>query len=345
MPELYIREALEHGERGPRGNIVAIQPYMLATDYLSEGAFSLKVEGYLRAAAERGWLGERTLVALPEYLGTWLVALGEDSRVHRAGTVEEAVRGIVRAHPLAFARHWAAASAPDRARHAVFALKAEVMAAVYQRTFSTLARTYGVTIVAGSILLPAPRLEGGRLLPGRGALQNVAPTYRPDGHAVALSRKTFPTAPEQPFVAGAPAADSLPVINAGPGRLGVLVCADSWYPEAYAALRAGRAKIVVVVSYCAPEGCWDHPWGGYSGAPAPADVDGADVGALTERQAWCKYALLGRIAASGAGVGVNVFLRGRLWDLGSAGGTMVHRYGETLLAPEVDGATLVNVWL
>jgi len=66
--------------------------------------------------------------------------------------------------------------------------------------------------------------------------------------------------------------------------------------------------------------------------------------ALTEGQAWRKHALARRIARSGARHGINVFLRGALWDLGSDGLSLMVSDG---VATETgaDGAALLNLWL
>jgi hypothetical protein len=223
----------------------------------------------------------------------------------------------------------------------VFALKARRMAEVYQRVFAELARIYRVTIVAGSILLPEPRLQDGVLVAGRGPLANVSVVYRYDGAAVALSRKVFPTAMELPFVAPG-RMEELPVLNTGAGRLGVLVCTDSWYPDVYHHLRARRVEIVAVPSCWEPADLWDDPWRGYSGAPGPEDVAPQDVGQLSQREACAKYGMAGRIASCGASAGVNVYLRGGLWDLEFGGEAIVYREGEVR---RLDGAALVNVWL
>jgi len=339
-----IKDSVELGKPSLRGNVVAVQPYVRPTDYITASAFSLKMNGYLDEARQRRWLSERTVVVFPEYVGAWLVAVGERPGVHRATTVASAMGALARAHPLAFTRHWLRAGARDRARAALFRLKAEEMAAAYEATFSALARTYGVTIVAGSIILPAPRLEGGRLVAGTGPLANVAVVYRSDGAAVGLSRKVYPTAEEAAFIAPGRVED-IPVLNTGCGKMGVLVCADAWYPEPYEVLRSKGAEIVAVVSYSPGDDAWSRPWRGYSGHPAPEDVDPADVDVLDEGDAWVKYGMVGRIDSCGAPWGVQVSLRGRLWDLGSDGTTMVVLGDDTYRTDRVDGAALVNAWL
>jgi hypothetical protein len=86
-------------------------------------------------------------------------------------------------------------------------------------------------------------------------------------------------------------------------------------------------------------------WRGYSGWPNPSDVSAGDPGNITEWQAFMKYALPGRLPKSGIPDGVQVSLRGSLWDLGSHGTTVVVRKGKVRVAPMVDGAQIVNVWL
>ncbi len=344
MPELSIQEPIVFGEEGEHGNIIAIQPYMVPSDYSSEGSFSLKMNGYLDQVKQRGWIGDRTIVVLPEYLGTWLVVVGENSRVYHAATVQSALRCLAKSSPIQFLRHWLGARVPDRTMAALFRLKAARMAAIYDRTFASLAETYHVTIIAGSIILPSPHLAEGHLTAGDGPLVNVSVLYRPDGVAFGMSTKVHPTDDEAAFVQGG-SLEALPVLNTACGRLGVLICADSWYPEPYEVLRRRDVQVLAVVSYSLPDGAWDLPWQGYSGREAPPDVDCRDIGVLTEEQAWRKYAMVGRFATCGAAVGVNVFLRGSLWDLGSDGRTTLIRGENVDQASPAGGATLVNCWL
>jgi len=344
VPELSIEEAAVFGEEREHGNIVAIQPFMVPSDYSSEGSFSLKINGYLDAAKQRDWFRDRTIVVLPEYLGTWLVAAGERHGVYHTSSINDALRGIIKGSPLRFLRRWLRSRVEDRGTDAIFHLKAPRMAAIYHRTFSLLAQTYHVTIVAGSIILPSPHLEAGRLAVGNGALANVSVTYRPDGAAIGMSTKVHPTDDESSFIQGGKVED-LPVLNTACGRLGVLVCADSWHPEPYQVMREKGVELLTVVSYCLPDDGWDRPWGGYGKAQLPPDADCRDIGVLTEGQAWLKYAMVGRFATCGATLGVNVFLRGSLWDLGSDGYTTVIREGTVNQLSRVSGATLVNCWL
>ena len=326
-----------------QGNLVAIQPRMIPADYHSAGRFAAKMEGYFAQARMEGMLHERTVVLLPEYVGTWLVVLGEKQSVLTAPTITRALSTMVLSNPLAMARALCATRAPDRLRAALFQMKAREMAAVYQGTFSSLAARYHVTILAGSIVLPAPSVRDGVLTAGAGPLQNVAVLYLPDGRADAqLVRKVDLTREEQRFLVPGATRD-LPVISTPAGRLGVLLCADAWFPENYRQLRALGAQIIVVPSFITGDGKLATRWQGYDGAPAPADVAATDVQRLTQGQAWARYALLGRLPTAGAPLGIHVCLRGHLWNLGSDGVTTVARGKTSFTAPAGDDACIIDV--
>jgi predicted amidohydrolase len=342
---LYLDDRIESGRDAGRGNLLGIQPYMLASDYVSEETFFEKIDGYLEAASQKGWLNPCTIAVLPEYLGSWLVILGEKAQVHQAKTINQAMRPIVLRNILPFIQELFSAREGNKVNASIFRIKAAQMAQAYQSVFSKLAAKYGVTIVGGTILLPSPSIQEGRITPGKGALYNVSAVFRPDGQVhPALSVKSFPIATELPFVAsGSPG--NLPIFETPAGRLGVLVCADSFYPQAYERIKSLKADLIAVPSFSMGKGLWNQPWGNYSGAETPADVDPDDAGLLTEGEAWHKYALLGRIASAGVKYGVNVFLHGELWDLEAENSPSIMVNGQAWVESIATRAALLNLWL
>ena len=330
-----------------KGNLVGVQPYMEAKDYSSQGAFEAAIKNYLYDAAAKQFLNPKSIVIFPEYIGTWLVAMNEKPSVYNADTVNEAMLWIVLRHPFDFFSYYRKAKGKAPQTAAIFQLKAKAMAEAYYQTFSKLASKYEVTIVAGSILLPEPFADEKGMLqvqPG-GNLYNMTAVFNPDGSMnPSLVKKIYPINEEKGFVSAADA-NSLPVFETPAGKLGVLVCADAWYPEPYRILKEKGAELLAVPSYAAGNNIWDNLWGGYNGAPTPNDVDQTDVGKITERDAWGKYTMGGRAAAANIKYGVNVFLRGKLWDLGSDGETIVFGEGNLLLGEEKDGAGISCVWL
>jgi predicted amidohydrolase len=337
-------ESVELGSPSRRGNLLGIQPWMRVTDYASEEAFFARLETYFRAAVEKGWIGEKTIVLLPEYLGTWLVAAEESAAVFAAPTLASAMRQLITSHLGAFAREFLFAHEKQRVEASLFRLKAVEMARIYQTVFSRLAKQFALTLVAGSILLPDPYVERGQVQAGTGPLYNTCAVFRPDGRAEPrLVKKIFPTAGEKPFVRAA-RVETLPVFETPAGKLGVLICADSWFPEAVEKMRALGAEILAVPSAVLPGEDWGQLWQGYSGYPEPEDVDREDIRRLNEEQAWDKYALEGRFARSGAAFGMNIFFCGDLWDLTApCAGRWKMIAGQSMRKASREGAALINL--
>jgi hypothetical protein len=304
-----------------KGNILAVQPLMQPEDYSSEQHFFHKMDAYLKLADENGLLLENTTVLLPEYLGTWLVVNQEKISVLKAPTLTSAMFQIVLSQPYRFFKSFRLhRNEQDKVAAAIFRMKAHSMADIYGNVFKALAKQYQVRIVAGSIILPEPQIVNNNIQvdPGQ-PLFNISVVFEASGKIhPAIVKKVFPIDSEIPFVTSGNTED-IPVFHSPEGTIGVLVCADSWYPEPYRQLKFQQAEVVLVSSYCSGNGTMEAKWQGYNGAEMPEDVDAKDIGSLTEFQAWQKYALPGRLASSGAKLGVNVFLSGQLWDLGSDG--------------------------
>jgi predicted amidohydrolase len=342
---LHLTQTLSHGDDTGRGNLLGVQPYMTAADYAVPASLGAKLNGYLDEAARRGWINARTIVVFPEHIGTWLAAAGGGDAVIKATTLAAALRPLVLRNWWRFIPAFVRAREADRVAAGLFRINAASMLSIYQEVFGGLAQNYGVTIVAGSIVLPDPRVEDGRIHPGSGPLYNVSAVFAPDGRVhPRLARKIHPIESEQPFVTAASLVD-LPVFETPAGWLGVLVCADGWYPEPYAQLGTQGVDLIAVPSYVAGVGLWRQPWGGYNGSATPADVDLNDVGVLTEGEAWRRYCLAGRMASSAARAGINVFLRGEIWDLGGDSGDTLAIHGETVIETSSERAAILNLWL
>lgn len=347
LDNLSIPNIHQLGSDRGRGNLLGIEPYMVPQDYASKDSFFNKLNSYLLAAQREKWLNEKTIIVFPEYVGSWLVLAEEGEKIFQVSTFNAAERTMVLSHPLRFIANWLAAREKGRAEAAFFRMKANQMAKIYQDVFSQLAREYAVTIIAGSIVLPALQTSGGRLILTDGPLHNTSVVYQPDGKPYPRPiSKVFPTAQELPFISPAQVND-LPSFDTPAGRLGVLVCADSWFPQAYGPLKEQGIDLLAVPSFGAfATHTWNQPWLGYDGWPAPTDVDLNDITELTEGQAWNKYSLAGRIQSSGATYGMNVFLRGKLWDQDSGGwpATLV-RDGDIFVEEQTQKAAILNLWL
>jgi len=347
LNELTQPDLHQLGSDRARGNLLGIAPYMTPQDYMSQESYFDKLNVYLQIAQHAGWLNEKTIVLFPEHLGTWLVFANENKKIFQAPTLDAAERAMVLLHPVKFILHFLKSTEKGRAEAAFFRVKAKQMAAIHYDVFSQLARNYAITLIAGSTILPAPQISNGELLLNEGPLRSVSILYQPDGtpHPQLLF-KAFPTSRELDFITPAAAKD-IPSFETPAGRLGVLICADSWYPQTYTSLNKDGIEILAVPSFdILGMEYWHQPWPGYDGWPLPADVDGNDIKRITEAQAWKKYSLAGRISSSGARYGMNIFLRGRLWDqdLGGKPATLV-RENEVFVEELSQKAVMLNLWL
>lgn len=333
------------GEAICERNVVGIQPFMITEDYLSEQQFQAKMSGYFEEAGKAGFLRDKTIVLLPEYLGTWLVINGEKESVASYADIQSAMGVMILSNPINFIRSYLDhGEESDKVAASLFRMKSADMAAVYSRVFRNLASTFNVTIVAGSIVLPGPAVQQNEIVvSSKQPLYNASFVFYPDGsidpHIV---RKSYPIASELPFLKSAPI-DSLPLFHLHGTSAAVLVCADSWYPDSYKMVDSLDAALILVPSYCTGEGTMAKKWKGYDGGAMPEDVDKEDVGRISEGEAWARYALPGRMARSKAKAGVNVFLRGKLWDLGSDGQPFFVREGQLLNVPASEKAGIWNL--
>jgi predicted amidohydrolase len=334
------------GKNQNKGNMIGIQAYMAVGDYASEKAFYQKIEGFLEKTKQEGFLNDKSIVVFPEYLGTWLVAANEKKSVYQKAQLTDAMKLMIFSNILSYTKSYL--TAPDianKANHAIFAMKSSLMAEIYGNTFSKVAKKYGVTIVGGSILLPNPSVINGKIVVGDGELYNTTAVFRPDGTVEEkLTKKIFPTADETGFVCKAKLSEQ-PVYQTPAGKLAVLICADSWFSEAYKNIKKQGIDILAVPSFSSYQNGWDITWRGYSGFPTPQDAKN-DIDKITEGEAWYKYAMAGRAnKEGGVKAGINVFLKGKLWDMGFDGRTIAISDTNKYYSKRVNLSELSCLWL
>ncbi len=348
LPEFKARfEYVEAGVDSGNGNIIGIQPYLTATNYSTVFNFEVSLRFYFEQLKRENKLTEQSIVVLPEYIGTWLVAANEKETIYKEATTEKAMKKMVRSNMLSFLYGYFNSPAKDKSTYAVFHLKAKKMAANYQQVFSTLAKEYNCTIVAGSIVLPAPSISttGQLEIKKTGELYNTSVVFGNDGKIIPpLIRKQFPINEEKNFTHAAVPSQP-PVFATKAGRMAVLICADSWYPQAYTTL-SNKADFVVVPSLGGKDSSWLSPWKGYNGFAAPVDVDTTDYNKITEGDARLKYSMGKRAVQANIHYGLNIFFTGSLWDMQPQGRVLIlQNDSTTALPPAVGKGRIVCLWL
>lgn len=344
LTDLSSEISVNQGQPADRGNLLGIQPLLFASDYQSRESLHLKLAAYLEKAREEGLLNAKTIAILPEHIGTWLVAAGEKPEFYKSDSLQEAIKWLAASHPLGVPQALLGTPSNKDFSDALFRLKAEQMAADYQSLFSGLAKDFGITLVAGSIVLPEPRNEDGALRIGTGPLYNISVVYGADGKAIGQpQRKVYPSSRERSIIAAAPI-EQLHTFDTPAGRLAVLIGTDSWYPASYAALAKLDTELLAVPGFVKGKAQWNKPWKGYKHAVKPQVPTLAD-NSVSEGQAWQQLAIPNHLQDSGARAGAMVFMRGQLWRMGIDGRSVVSDDKQHAIAGDKRGAHLVNLWL
>ncbi|MDY7561280.1 carbon-nitrogen hydrolase family protein [Pseudomonas sp. 10B1] len=349
LSDLRIQLTVNEGQPREHGNLLGIQTELSPSDYQSRDHLRRKLAAYLQQARDLGLINSKTIVILPEHVGTWLFVSGEKDQLYQSTTVKEAMNWLSVSNPLRFLYALYQAKGRNRFDDAYLRMNAQAMARDYQTLFGGLAKTFGVTLVAGSIVLPDPSISEGQLHIGSGALYNSSVVFGSDGLPIGQpQRQVYPSFTERDYIKPAANTD-LNVIDTPAGRLGVLVGSDSWYPDNYAQLNAKGAELIAVPAFVAGNGLWSKPWRGFRSASTPASTS-LKPGEISEGDAWHQLTLTGVEPASTAHAGLSVFMRGQFWDKGSSGHSFASRHsltGGDQFSDDQPGhiARLINLWL
>ncbi len=349
LSDLRIRLAINEGQPAEHGNLLGIEPELFPTDYQNPERLHRKLAAYLQHARELGLINARTIVILPEHVGTWLFVSGEKNELFQASERDDAMSWLPWSNPLSFIKAFVQATGENRLEDACLRMKAGSMAQNYQTLFGGLAREFAVTLVAGSIVLPQPRVEEGQLRIGSGDLYNISLVFGSDGQPLGQpQRQLFASHYQHDYVETDTRAP-LNVIDTPAGRLAVLIGSDSWYPANYARLNESGAELIAVPAFVPGKSSWVSPWRGLRDRSETPATD-LRPGTISESEAWHQLTLTGRKPDSNARAGISVFLHGQFWNQGSSGQSFASYNGQIINEQQAEnsttsGARLINIWL
>lgn len=340
LSDLRIKLVANEGVPGDQGNLLAVEPQLVIGDFQSSQRLHLKLAAYLTEARNQGLLNAKTVVVLPEHIGSWLILNGEKDELYQATSAPEAMNWLMASNPLLFARALVHSKGPDRLHDARARMKAKSMATHYQQLFGGLAKEFGVTLVAGSIVLPEPYLKDGVLRTGAGSLYNVSLVFGADGRPLAEPQR-------QQFTPFSPRGAVIPefkLIDTPAGRLAVLIGSDSWYPINYRTLEAKGVELIAIPASILGQDNWRQPWGGLQSKSQRNEIKLRE-GEVNEGDAWHRLTLEGQAASSHLRGTASVFLRSTLWNAGSNGQSFMIHQGQLNDPAPRHGARMLNLWL
>ncbi len=177
--------------------------------------FAMTVEEWTARAKDAG----AQLLVFPEDIGLPLVCIDDYELASQATAILPVAKGLIRRYwPAILGALFKPGFAP---RRAIFCHKAARMQDIYTRALSLAARRHEMTLVAGSIPLPA--------YPGDPHVYNTSMVFDPQGNRLGVARKVDLVDIESAELGLNPGSLSdLPVFTSPVGAFGVAICLDSW---------------------------------------------------------------------------------------------------------------------
>ncbi len=256
--------------------LFAVQPRVSLEDYASEEAFAERHRALarridqLRARDSSGRFLYPALAVWPEMIGAPLGIMGHLRRVRSSRTTQAAMFRVAVAEALGLASA-ALRHLPSSLEECLYVATAARVHGAMWRTFSGIARDFGLWVVGGSALLPRNRLgaDTADFVPVNARTYNTSYTFSPEGRCVAVTRKVNLVPTQEDVVRLSPGRpEELAVVPTPFGQLGTLICYDgfrephtsqepSFVPAAHL-LDALGADIIAQPS--ANAWPWDGPW-------------------------------------------------------------------------------------
>lgn len=284
-------------------NLVAVQAQISLDVYESPETFRRWVLEMTEEALQ-GLPVAPTLVAFPEMIGFPLLLTLGDQGTLQDKTLTQALQRFLKGNWLELLQQ------AIKQRH--FSLSAAFLPVAvpaylaYKNAFAEAAKTFGVTLVAGSSLLPHITEEASRGTHiTNPKVYNTSFVFAPTGQLLGRSKKVYLT-PGMESCLGLARGQlaELHVLQTSVGRVGVPVCLDAFYTSVIDHLDGLGADIVVMPS--ANPLPWQGRW--------------AVNSSLSEGEAWMKYGLAQQLQnRSHIRYGVNPMLVGQVWDVAFEG--------------------------
>lgn len=274
--------------------LAAVQMQLDLDDFWSPEAFENRIQQIMERIHDKLDPSLPALVAFPEDVGLMLMVQGMEDRLSNVETIAEAIESATRAYFLQAA--WTRLIRQVSWVPALYLHRHKDIAEPYFQTFSHMANTYNVYIVAGSVILPPYPLENGLVdwsRPLEYQVHNTSYLFGPDGSILGKQDKMYLIDLEREAALDLTpgAMETLNVMDTSLGRIGIAICLDAFRDDVVDSLVAQGAEILV------------QP----SANPAPWHQD--------QQQGWMCSAYEQTVEREKFVYAINPMLNGPLWDI------------------------------
>lgn len=337
------------GTKAKNGNILGIQSYMIPADYSSELRFYNKLDQYFSEALDKGFLqGESTIVVFPEHIGTPLFLLDENKKAITANSLKDAIHSIIINHPSAFVLEYWKTKSKDRILETVLNLKSKSMYNTYTNTFSKLSKNYKTTIIAGSIVVPKFLITNQK--EDTNKFINLSLTFSSKGEIIKRVVKNNLANYEKVLNASGESID-----HPLPSKYDIILSHDSIYKKSYQKIDPALEYVIspsCIIDYSDID--WKStdiveiiPPNPYMPPPPVEKINLPEADDQLESQKlWLLNSLRKKLKNTNVKVGVQVFLKGKLFESKLRGySNVIIKNGkhEILISDNQPG--LINIWL
>lgn len=327
----YVEAGIDSG----KGSIIGIQPYLTAFNYSTAYNFELSLRFYFEQLKREQKLTDKSIVLLPQHIGTWLLIANEKEKIYKKTSMKEAMKTIIASNLFRYSAGYLQSSAKNNTHEIILHLKARKMAKQYQQVFSTLAKAYNCTIVAGSIILPDASINatGELQVSDGGTLYNTTVVFSNSGAILtALIKQRMNQ--EADLKQTVDTAQSF-LLQTNAGIMAVLLDTDR-SPVAFDSSQQNKADFLVLPSFGNKDQTWTKIFSEF-----PVSIDTANAVDPTLSENFLKHA-----RSWGIHQGMNVFFTGDIWNVKLAGSVCIlQNDSTTVLSPTIGKGRIVTLYL
>ncbi|MDX1958404.1 MAG: hypothetical protein SFU98_07510 [Leptospiraceae bacterium] len=329
------------------GNILAIETKLTQADYSRVDRFYKKLEAYLLDAQKNGLLNEKTLVVFPEHIGSPFVLLGEKREVFHSKELSSAVRYMIYSNFVSYVISSFSRFSLETSYEKFFHLKKELIAKAYISSFTKLSVVFGVTIVAGSVVLPELEIKENQFEFKSNTLMNQSFVFLPDG-------KIFPqiffeknnSSFEKFFKNNEVIETKLKLPNIS-DSINLLSSSDSHYSSSYSKILSSN-DIIVSYGFLPKDEKTDWSQDKISSEPIGGKSIFQDSDkSLSEEALMQKFSFVGKFSYLQSKAGIQVFMKGQFFEYDLVGqSSLLFRYVRNDILPiKKDSTYMLNFWL